>query len=482
MQFVNHTSFHAQDFAGIDQHGQEFYVIALRQSLDWDDDAVLDYSTKQEPLCESDIYWGDAHVTSVRQESDFCHFKPKCDVIVNATAYAPKGLPAQSFPVRLQVRLPDTAPVLPEPPQGLNQFMSPSPEAMNQWRNSLPTGPLQGEILVNKELRILGARYFERRGTLAHAALTLLRIATLGVVKPSSWTLSLPTPIVSVPLRAEFGFGGECRVAANSAAANRLPASRRLSEDQQTAHAAVDACLERSTIAYSAFPANPLGRGFAERWFIEATQARTVTAPQIESPIAPVSVRDFNTWLNGRPTDELAGRVCAGFGIRPKSHPDRMRLAGTVDDEFAKSDRWLPDDFDFAVWNAAEPDQQTHFLRGGEIIELSNMCPAGTLGAKSDANGNTLLTLRLPASECYVLVRLENGEMFTHPMVIDTVIVEPDERRLSLVWRTVIAKAADEPLRAVEAMTRTHAERDQDRQEVESFKANMADLDQRVKG
>lgn len=482
MQFVNHTSFPAQDFAGIDQHGQEFYVIVLRQSLEWGDEAILDYSTKQEPLCELDAYWGDAHVTSVRQESDFCHFKPKCDVIVNATAYAPKGVPAQSFLVRLQVRLPDTAPVLQKPPQGLNQFASSSPDAINEWHKSLSTTPVQGQILINKELRILGARRFERRGAVARTILNLLRIATLGVMKPSSWALSSPAPVVSVPLRADFGFGGECRVTANTDAAKRVPSSRRLTEDQRAAHTAVDACLARSTIAYSALPANPLGRGFVELWFIQATKAHTVAAPQIELPTAPISVRDFNTCLNGRPTEDLARRVRIGYGTRPKSHPDRMRSVGTIDDEFAKSDRWLPYDFDFAVWNAAEPDQQTHFLSGGEVIELINMCPAGSSGTKSDGDGNTILTLHLPANECYVLLRLESGEMFTHAMVIDTVIFEPDERRLSLVWRTVVAKVSDVPLRAVEAMTRTHAERDLDKQEVENFKANMADLGQRGKG
>jgi hypothetical protein len=482
MQFVNHTSFHAQDFAGIDQHGQEFFIIALRQTLEWGDDAVLNYCAKQESLCESDVSWGDPHLTSVRQESDYCHFKPKCDVIVNATAYAPKGIAARSYPVRLQVRLADTTPALPEPPQGMGKFMSPPPGTMRHWRESLPAAPTTGEILVNKQLLVLGKRQFERGSAFVRSALGLLRIATLGVVNLGSWTLSRPTPALSVPLRAEFGFGGECRVVANTLAGDRVAVKHKLTEGQQAAHAPADAHLERSTIAYAAFALNPLGRGYAQPWFITATKARIIAAPQIELPAAAISVHDFNACLKGRQSEDLARRTPTGYGVRPKSHPDRLRLAGTIDSEFAQSDRWLPDDFDFAVWNAAQPDQQTPFLNGGEVIELINMCPDGAPGTTHDRPGNTMLTLRLPTSECYVLLRLESGEMFTHAMVIDTVIVEPDERRLSLVWRTIIAKADDVPLRAVEAMTRTHAERDLDKQEVESFKTAMASADQPAGG
>lgn len=447
MQLTNHTPFHAQDFVGIDQYGQEFYVIALRQTLEWNDAAGLTYAADQQPLCESDVYWGDPHLTSIRQESDFCHFKPKCDVIVNATAYAPGGVPAPAFPVRLQVRLPDIA--------------------------GDAESPQHGDLLVNKELRVVGTRQFEKKTAAGQMMSQLLRATTLGAMKHSAWVLSPPTPVMSVPLRAEYGFGGECRVVADTEAAKRLPSSQLLNDVQRAAHSLFDAQANRSTIAYSSFPLNPLGRGFVEKWFVEATHSAMVPAPQIEAVDSPLSEQDFDACLHGHVDDRLAGTVRTGYGVRPKSHPDRKRLAGTVGDEFATSGQWLPADFDFAVWNAADPDQQTQFLHGGEVIELINMCPAGAGGAQQDSLGNTVLTLKLPENECYVLLRLDSGEMFTHPMAIDTVIVEPDERSVSLVWRTVIAKLSDVPLRAAEAMMRTHAERDLDRQEVEAYKSLM---------
>lgn len=471
MEFVNHTGFPAQDFAGIDQHGQAFYVIALRQTLEWDDDGNLGYAERQEPLCESDESWGDLYVSSVRQESDYCHFKPKCDVLVNATAYAPGGVPTPAFSVHMQVRLADALATMPPPPQGLNQFMSPTPEALQEWRDSLPEGPVHGDVLIDKELRVFGPRQFRRRNVAARFANLLARVATLGMATPSPWMLTRPTPTLSVPLRLELAFGGECRVSADHATAQRVPAKHRITEEQARMHSVLDEQFKRSTVAYASFETNPLGRGYAAPWFLKLNNAHHVPAPQIELPHSPVSERDFDDCLRGKDGIDLVSRVCGGFGVIPKFHPQRIDLGGTIDDSFIMSDEWLPDDFSFAVWNAAAPDQQTHFLKGGEVIELTNMCPAGTQGTSVDAAGNTVLTLTLPTNECYVVIRLQSGEFFSHPMGIDTVIVEPDERRLSIVWRTVLARDEEVEVRAVEAMCRTHAERDNQRQEIEGYKA-----------
>ena len=471
MDFVNHTGFPAQDFAGIDQYDQQFYVIALRQTLEWDDESQLRYAERQEPLCESDEYWGEQHASSVRQESDYCHFKPKCDVLVNATAHAPNGVPARSFGVRLRVRLADSDPPMPPPPQGLNQFMSPSPEALREWQKSLPEGPVHGDVLIDKELQVFGPREFRRRSLLGRSVAVLARFATLGLANLPPWILTRPTPALSVPLRAEFAFGGECRITADNPAAQRVPAKRRATQAQVSMHAALDEQFSRKTVAYASLDANPIGRGFAVPWFIKATKAQRVPAPQVELPKNPVTERDFLACLKGKVGEDILARVCGGFGVRAKFHPQRMRLGGTIDDSFTTSEKWLPDDFSFAVWNAAEPDQQTHFLTGGEVIELTNMCAAGTPGTTLDPEGNTVLTLTLPSAECYVVIRLESGEFFTHAMAIDTVIVEPEGRRLSIVWRTILARDDEVVVRVVEAMCRTHAERDSQRQEIERFKA-----------
>ena len=104
MEFRNHTPFPALAFEGIDPQNQPFHVVVLRQTLTWDDAGRLDYADEQAPLCEVDTFFGEMNQSSVRQESDLCHFKPRCDVLVNATAHAPKGKATRRFPVRLIVR------------------------------------------------------------------------------------------------------------------------------------------------------------------------------------------------------------------------------------------------------------------------------------------------------------------------------------------------------------------------------------------
>jgi hypothetical protein len=94
MNVVNHTPFPAQNFEAVDQHGQRFHVFVLRQTLDLrrrDADGAPAYAAAQAPLSAAGALFTDA-VGGVRQESDYCPFKPACDVIVNANAHAPGGV------------------------------------------------------------------------------------------------------------------------------------------------------------------------------------------------------------------------------------------------------------------------------------------------------------------------------------------------------------------------------------------------------
>ena len=135
-------------------------------------------------------------------------------------------------------------------------------------------------------------------------------------------------------------------------------------------------------------------------------------------------------------------------------------MLGTVDDAFIASESWLPADFDFAVWNAAPPDQQTDFLVGDERIELVNLCAPGTPGASREKDGSTRLRLELPRHDCFALLRLDSGAMNEVPLVIDTLLIEPETRTLTLVWRLSFMKEEDAPVRALEARLRSFADRD----------------------
>src|SRR5947208_302181 len=106
MQFRNFTPFPALAYQSLDQHDNSYHTIALRQTLAIQPDGTLRYKDKQEELVVADEYFGELNRSSVKQESDLAPFKPKCDVIVVANAYAPGGRLAKAFDVKLRISAP----------------------------------------------------------------------------------------------------------------------------------------------------------------------------------------------------------------------------------------------------------------------------------------------------------------------------------------------------------------------------------------
>ena len=420
MQFINHTPFPALAFAGVDQRGQAFHVVALRQTLTWNETGKLVFADQQEPLCESDEFFGEDLQGSVRQESDLCPYKPRCDVIVNASAHPPharNGKPQSRFAVRLEVR-----------------------------RSA-------SECLIDKTLTVTGARSFVRRPGLLRLSAALVKLGTLGMVGPPSWRLTTPGSVQTVPVRLEQAFGGQCRIEADSPVAGKVPKKYRVAPEQGTARPDAGG----TPMAHDAFAANPAGRGFARDWYLDAIGADRVPAPQIEYPQHPVTSSHFIKACGGKLDAEAP--LVAGLGVRPKGYPERAKLVGTVDEHFIHSPAALPEDFDFGVWNAAWPDQQTDALRGDEIIELTNLCAPDTPAASPDALGNHVLRLALPGHLPFVLVRFENGSIGELAARLDTVLLDPEQNRLTCVWRATMAPRPQ--VRALEARMLTRAEVEQ---------------------
>ena len=431
MNFVNHTPFPALAFEGIDQHGQGCHAIVLRQTLTWDKQGKVTYAEQQNPLCQVDLFLGAVNASVIRQESDLCHYKPRSDIIVNAVAHAPQGQPAPRFTVRLVM-----------------------------------TKPGSDAPLIDKTLAVTGPRQFV-------CDEEYLERPAAGQEK--SWRLTEPEPTRWVPVNDTFAFGGFCRINRGDAKAQAVARQHWLAPGQLASHPDAQLPQDQQPAAHSVFEYNPIGRGYATDWYLDATGLTAVPAPQIEPPDMPVSAALFMDYLSNRLTGQQAASLTAGLGVRPKAHPERRRLLGTLSDDFVNGEAWLPEDFDFAIWNAAPPDQQAGHLEGGEILELTNLCHCNAPGAVIDGQGDTLLRLELPRQECFVLVRLQSGEMFAHPMAIDTVIVEPENLRVSLVWRAVLGKDEDTPIRKAEARMRSFAERDAERAEVERILRLAAD-------
>lgn len=453
MQFRNQTPFPALGFEGIDQFNQAFHVVALRQTLTWGGDGELRYAEEQAPLCESDEFFGEITSSSVRQESDLCQYKPKCDFIVNATAYAPLGKSVRRCGVRIALMRPDHSASMPERPHGLNPFTAPEEHRMEEWRaavkhaeqNSVP-----GERLVDKSLTVTGERALVRRLSPIRIGAAIVRLGSLGLISVPTWRLTSPQMFSPFPLRNEYAYGGSRRINRGDRAAKWVARKHRLKADEVAAQSYDHAPPAEQAIARCAFESNAVGCGFAPRWYLFATGVKRLPAPRVEAVDNPFSATQF--WKIPTLNSEKISRkvlTVAGFGTRSRVHPHRRDLAGTIDQRFINSGDWLPKDFDFNVWNAAPTDQQTDFLSGNEIIELTNLCAPASPGATLGPTGDTILRLRLPGHVCTLLMRMRDGTMFFNPMQIDTLIVEPETQTLSIVWRAVFAKTPE--IRAADA-------------------------------
>lgn len=218
------------------------------------------------------------------------------------------------------------------------------------------------EVLINKRLVVTGPRSWEKRA-----------------IPFTGWRLTKPEPIATLPLSYEYAYGGECKT-----------------EKKHT-------CFE----------GNLIGRGFAEKWYLNEKKIRRVPAPQFETLANPV--HEFGQ-----------SYAVAGLGVTGKAWLPRRKLAGTMDEAFIKSRKPLPDDFDFAFWNAAPADQQIPWLSGGETIELLNIPITGAPG---------VTRFMLPEQSLCAQIVYESEEMVTMDFSIDTVIIDADQGTVTLLYR-----------------------------------------------
>jgi len=108
----------------------------------------------------------------------------------------------------------------------------------------------------------------------------------------------------------------------------------------------------------------------------------------------------------------------------------RRRWAGTYDADWLENVAPLwPADFDERYFQAAPPEQQTPYPRGGETVVLHNLTPDGHRA------------FRLPAHPMPVIFIPHRGMDARREAVLDTILIEPDAERFSLTWRTTLPLA-----------------------------------------
>jgi hypothetical protein len=153
-------------------------------------------------------------------------------------------------------------------------------------------------------------------------------------------------------------------------------------------------------------PFNPIGVG------VDATPGMPV--PSIEDIDDPIESARYRG-------------TAAGFGPIPCDWQPRLGLAGTYDDVWQQERQPLvPVDFDTAYFRCAPADQQVDgFLRGGEDVVLHNLTPSG------------LLRFRLPHFAFGFRTKFDRT-FVQHRGELHTVIIEPSDRRLTMVWQSAL--------------------------------------------
>jgi hypothetical protein len=104
MELLNATGMPAGYTLGMQPDGRELLVVAIKGTFAIPQNGkepIL--AAEQVPLFEADIFTGEPGFSAPLYESDYAPHKPRCDVLLNGSAYAPGGKPVRRVRVSLQV-------------------------------------------------------------------------------------------------------------------------------------------------------------------------------------------------------------------------------------------------------------------------------------------------------------------------------------------------------------------------------------------
>lgn len=150
MQLHVGTRHLAADVAvALDVAGREHLVIAVKATWRIPDPGQRPRPLPPQPIVLADEYHGDPGESAMRYGADMARFKPRCDVILDAHAHAPDGLPVRELLAGVEI----------------------------------------GEF--RKQVRVIGARRWQPTGS-----------------KRTEFKLTEPEPFVSLPLHHAYAFGG----------------------------------------------------------------------------------------------------------------------------------------------------------------------------------------------------------------------------------------------------------------------------------
>ncbi len=105
MELINATRMTSGYTLGMEPSGRELLVVAIKGTfaIPAQDGALLRLHEEQEPLLTADTFHGEPGLSAPKYEADFAPRKPKCDVVLNASAHAPGGRPVERIEVAASV-------------------------------------------------------------------------------------------------------------------------------------------------------------------------------------------------------------------------------------------------------------------------------------------------------------------------------------------------------------------------------------------
>lgn len=104
MELLNATKMQAAYTMGTEPSAREHLVVAVKGTFAIPDDGgPATLADEQAPLVMADEFWGEPGFSSPRYEVDFALRKPRCDVLLNATCYAPHGQEAAKVQVAVKI-------------------------------------------------------------------------------------------------------------------------------------------------------------------------------------------------------------------------------------------------------------------------------------------------------------------------------------------------------------------------------------------
>jgi hypothetical protein len=104
MELINATRMVAGYTMGMEPSGRELLVVVVKGTFELPGEGEqVRLADEQVPLVMSDVFFGEPGRSAPRYESDFPPRKPRCDVLLNGSAYSPGGRPATRTRVGLRI-------------------------------------------------------------------------------------------------------------------------------------------------------------------------------------------------------------------------------------------------------------------------------------------------------------------------------------------------------------------------------------------